>query len=53
VREDKATHQHRQENCTDGCLTDRDIDYYHRSCFFECGLNPGTYPGVWPFNSLD
>ena len=50
VNEDSAAHQRRQANCTDGCLTDKEIDDYHRSCFTKCGLNPNTYPGVGPLN---
>lgn len=50
VNEDTAAHQRRQANCKDGCLTDEEIDGYHRSCFYRCGLNPDTYPGVGILN---
>jgi RHS repeat-associated protein len=50
VNEDTAAHQRRQADCKDGCLTDKEIDDYHRVCFDRCGLNPNTYPGVGPLN---
>lgn len=52
VIEDSAAHQiRRAANCTgDGCLSDGEIDSYHRVCFSKCGLNPNTYPGVGSLN---
>jgi hypothetical protein len=31
------------------CLPDADIDAYHNTCFTECGVPPGAYPGVNPW----
>ena len=50
VDEDRNAHQRRQASCNDGCLSDKEIDDYHRLCFSKCGLNPNTYPGVGILN---
>ena len=51
VKEDRTAHQRRNSMCPgDGCLTDNEIDSYHRLCFTQCGLNPNTYPGVGILN---
>jgi len=53
VREDKKIHEKRNLMCGSGdCLKDSEIDGYHYTCFYECGLDPTDYPGVWPFNGL-
>ena len=50
VREDAAARQRQQsEQCKESsCLPDSTIDQYHVSCYTECGVNPGRYPGVNP-----
>jgi hypothetical protein len=52
VREDQKV---RKDKCDDkNCLSNSEIDQYHQTCFTECGVPPGAYPGVnppWlPFN---
>lgn len=50
VREDKITHAKKSLQRCDGCLTDDEVDQYHRVCFTECKINPDIYPSVGPLN---
>ena len=52
--EDGIARQSKANLTNDGCpscVKDSVIDSYHRSCFERCGVEPGRYPGVWPFGN--